>query len=195
VSHEEIAAWEGFGVALVGASAVLSGLLFVALSLNMEHVLRLRGLPGRAGESVIILLGVLCQSSYLLIPQQSDTALAVELVATGLLMWALLMAIAVPAGRVPTRQPQSWQVTRLVSVQMATVPFVLAGLGVLDWIPGGLFWLAFGALFAVCAATANAWVLLVEVVRDERYRPIEEDVEAPGPPTVRPDGSAEQRVE
>jgi hypothetical protein len=60
-----------------------------------------------------------------------------------------------------------------VVVQAVTTPFVLAGLGVLDWIPGGLFWLAFGVLFALCAATANAWVLLVEVVRDERYRPVE----------------------
>ncbi len=32
MSHEDIAAWEGFGVALVGAAAVLSGLLFVAVS-------------------------------------------------------------------------------------------------------------------------------------------------------------------
>jgi hypothetical protein len=78
VSHEEIAAWEGFAVALVGAAAVLAGLLFVAVSLNMEHILRVRTLPGRAGESVILFLGVLCQCAFLLIAHQSSTALAIE---------------------------------------------------------------------------------------------------------------------
>jgi hypothetical protein len=34
----------------------------------------------------------------------------------------------------------------------------------------GLNWLAFAVLFALCAATSNA-SLLVEVVRDERYSP------------------------
>jgi hypothetical protein len=51
---------------------------------------------------------------------------------------------------------------------------VLSGFAVIDWLPGGLFWLAFAVLFALCAGTANAWVLLVEVVRDERYRPVDD---------------------
>jgi hypothetical protein len=50
VTHEEIAAWEGFAVALAGAAAVLSGLLFVAVSLNMERICasgHCRAAPGR----------------------------------------------------------------------------------------------------------------------------------------------------
>jgi hypothetical protein len=39
-------------VALAGAAAVLSGLLFVAVSLNMAQILRIRTLPGRAGPPV-----------------------------------------------------------------------------------------------------------------------------------------------
>lgn len=191
MSHEELAAWEGFAVALVGAAAVLSGLLFVAVSLNMERILRSRTLPGRAGESVIIFLGALCQCAYLLIPHQSDTALAIELIATGLIIWAVLMAIVIPATRVPTRQPRTWHITRLVVVQVATVPVVVSGLAVLGWLPGGLYWLAFAVLFALCAATANAWVLLVEVVRDERYRPVDEESEQqPSPVRTSPERSA-----
>ena len=52
MTHEEIAAWEGFAVALAGAAAVLSGLLFVAVSLNMAQILRIRTLPGRARHPV-----------------------------------------------------------------------------------------------------------------------------------------------
>jgi modulator of FtsH protease len=173
VTHEDIAAWEGFAVALVGAAAVLSGLLFVAVSLNMERILRIRTLPGRAGESVILFLGVLVECAYLLIPSQSETALAIELVVTGVVIAGVLLAIVVPATRIRTQIPRSWHVTRYVVVLGSTVPVILAGFAVLGGLPGGLNWLAFAVLFALCAATSNAWVLLVEVVRDKRYSPID----------------------
>jgi hypothetical protein len=119
---------------------------------------------------------VLC--AYLLIPDQSGTALGVELIVTGALVWALLMAIVIPAVRTPTRQPVSWRVVRVLTLQFAMVPVVLAGCAVLGWPPGGLNWLSGSVLFTLCAATSNAWVLLVEVVRDERYLPVD-DVHAP----------------
>ena len=50
---------------------------------------------------------------------------------------------------------------------------ILSGCSLLGWPPGGLYWLVAGVLLAILVATANAWVLLVEVVRDERYRPLE----------------------
>jgi hypothetical protein len=50
--------------------------------------------------------------AFLLIPHQSETALAVELIMTGLLIWAVLMAIVVRSTRVPSRQPRSWHLTR-----------------------------------------------------------------------------------
>lgn len=175
MSHEDIAAWEGFAVALVGAAAVLSGLLFVAMSLNMDRILRVRTLPGRAGESIILFLAAMVLCAYLLIPDQSSTALGVELIVTGALVWAVLMAIVVPAVRIPTRQPLSWRAVRIVTVQLTMVPVVLSGCAVLGWPPGGLNWLAGAVLFTLCFATSNAWVLLVEVVRDERYLPIDDE--------------------
>jgi hypothetical protein len=36
----------------------------------------------------------------------------------------------------------------------------------------GLYWLFAAVALALVAGIGNAWVLLVEVVRDERYRPI-----------------------
>lgn len=43
----------------------------------------------------------------------------------------------------------------------------------LTGVVGGLFALAGAVLWSAAYGTANAWVLIVEVVRDERYRPIE----------------------
>jgi len=84
----------------------------------------------------------------------------------------ILLAIAIPGIRAPNRQPATWHAARLVLVFAPTLPVVLASSSLLGWAPGGLYWLAAGLLCAVIGATANAWVLLVEVVRDERYRPI-----------------------
>ena len=60
--------WTSFAVALAGVAAVLAGLVFVALSVNLERILRVAGLPGRAGETVIVLIGAVVQCAFLLIP-------------------------------------------------------------------------------------------------------------------------------
>ncbi len=44
------AGWETFFVAEVGAAAALTGLLFVAVSINLTKVLAFPQLPGRAGS-------------------------------------------------------------------------------------------------------------------------------------------------
>jgi modulator of FtsH protease len=108
MSHEDISAWEGFAVALAGVSAVLAGLIFLAVSINIERILRLRGLAGRAGESVILFLGALCECAFLLVPHQPVAALGIELVATGAFTLAILAAIVVPSFGRPSRQPRTW---------------------------------------------------------------------------------------
>lgn len=173
MSHEDIAAWEGFAVALAGASAVLAGLVFVAVSINVERIVAVPGLPGRAGESVIVFLTALIACAFVLVPDQSATALGIELLLLGLLVLALLFLILVPTLRVPSRQPTSWHAARVVGILTAMLPIVLAGGSLLHWLPGGLYWLLGGVLAAVVVGTANAWVFLVEVVRDQRYRPID----------------------
>ncbi len=62
--------WESFFVAEAGASAALAGLVFVGVSINLDKVLRAPGLPGRAGEALVVLLAVLITSSLLLVPGQ-----------------------------------------------------------------------------------------------------------------------------
>jgi len=60
--------WTNFAVALAGVAAVLTGLVFVALSVNLERILWVAGLPGRAGETVIVSIGAVVQWAFLLIP-------------------------------------------------------------------------------------------------------------------------------
>jgi hypothetical protein len=167
--------WVEFGVAIAGAAAVLTGLVFVAVSINLEKVLEVHGLPGRAGESIVMFAGVLILSFSLLMPGQSRTAVGVELLVGGVLLVALLVLIALPGLNRPTTQPLSWRITRIVVALAASVPVIVAGVSVLVEWGGGLYWLAAAFALALAAGVANAWVLLVEVVRDERYRAVRDD--------------------
>jgi hypothetical protein len=164
-------AWHDFSVALGGATAALAGLVFVAVSINVARIVKTPGLPGRAGESIVLLISGLVQCGLTLIPGQKPVTLGIELCAEAALAWLILMLLAAVAMRMPNRQPVSWHGTRLVGVQVSTLPVVLAGFSLFGWLPGQLNWFAAGVLAAVVTATGNAWVLLVEVVRDDRYLP------------------------
>jgi hypothetical protein len=172
MTHEDVAAWESFAVALLGAAAVLAGLVFVAVSVNIDRILSVRGLPGRAGDSVVMFVATLVECAFVLVPHPPVAALGVELLATGAVTSAVLLAIAIPGVRLPSRQPRSWRASRLATTQIVTVPVIMAGTSFLGWPAGGLYWLVAGVVAALLAATGNAWVLLVEVVRDSRYRPM-----------------------
>ena len=45
------------------------------------------------------------------------------------------------------------------------MPFAIGGLSVLLEGGGGLYWIFAGIVLAIVAAVANAWVLLVEILR------------------------------
>ena len=66
-----MSAWENFFVAEVGASAVLAGLVFVGLSINLDKIIAGSGLPGCALEALVAMMAVLVVSSLLLVPGQS----------------------------------------------------------------------------------------------------------------------------
>lgn len=173
MSAYDIHAWVEFGVAVAGAAAVLTGLVFVSVSINLERVLEVPGLADRAGEGVLMFLGVLVYTLFLLVPGQSLDALGVELIVSGLIFAAVLVLVASLGFRTPTRQPLSWRITRLAAALCSSLPVVVAGVSLLVESGGGLYWLFAGILLSFLGGVGNSWVLLIEVVRDERYRPIE----------------------
>ena len=71
----EVREWSDLFVAAAGASAALAGLVFVAISINIERILKFKGLPERGLETVLLLVAVLIVSMVGLIPGQSHVAL------------------------------------------------------------------------------------------------------------------------
>ena len=167
--------WTNFAVALAGVTAVLAGLVFVALSVNLERILQVPGLPGRAGETLIVLIGAVVQCALLLIPGLNRVALGVSLLVVGVLEWAIVTAVSVTGARQQTAEPRSWNLARVIYVQIATIPVAVAGLLLLINASGALYWVAGAVLWAVVAGSGNAWVLIVEIVRDARYRPRDQE--------------------
>jgi hypothetical protein len=154
---------EGWGelfLAEAGASAALGGLLFVAVSINLERIVALRSLPGAALGSIVLLVAVLMVSTLALVPEQPRWVLGGEVLVVGMVAWSILTVIWIRALRAPIPdQPRFVPVLSVVVTQAATVPMVIAGVSLL------LYWLVPGMAFSLVVAVVNAWVLLVEVVR------------------------------
>jgi hypothetical protein len=157
--------WTDLFVATAGASAALAGLVFVAVSINLERILAFRGLPERALETLLFLVSVLLVSVVALIPGQDHVALGLELLFVTLAIDAVVLrqpAIQVAEGE---EMQRSWRVARWTLRAIATVPFLIGAVSVLAESGGGLYWLVAGIVLAIAASVANAWVLLVEILR------------------------------
>ena len=60
---------------------------------------------------------------------------------------------------------RSHLVPRVVLCQVSTLPIVAAGVGVMGWGVGGLYWLVVGVVLSLLVGVLDAWVLLVEIHR------------------------------
>jgi hypothetical protein len=158
--------WHDLFVAVAGASAALAGLLFVAVSINVERIVEYEGLPERGLEALAMLLVPLIVSIAGLLPGQSHVAFGIELVAIAAALAAVLAALPIrsefPAGvEMPAHYLASRQIIRL----LGTVPLAIGALAELLAIAGGLYWIAAAIVFLTLGAVGNAWVLLVEILR------------------------------
>ena len=156
-------------MAAAGAAAALSGLIFVAVSVNIGPVLeadkRAGGnfLTGRALEALVALLNVLAISLVGLTPTIPHGVFAAFI-----LVVAAESAISpVRALRANRRQPSvnSAALLRLVTAWTLTASLTVTGIMLAAGHGGGLFWLPASFVIAIFVAAVNAWVLLVEVIR------------------------------
>lgn len=156
--------WSELFVATAGAAAALAGLLFVAVSINLERILALPGVPERALQTLVLLLGVVVVSIAGLVPGQASHALGIELIVIALAQ-ASILAATLPRALPPAGSPRSWAVSRVAVLLTGTLPLLVGGIELIAEAGGGLYWIAAGIAFAMIGAVANAWVLLVEILR------------------------------
>jgi modulator of FtsH protease len=156
--------WDNFFVASAGAAAALTGLLFVALSINLDKVLKIPRITGRAAATLGILVVVMLTGCFGLAPGQSNAVIGIEFAVLGAM--SLLQAVWV---RFAHRKDPSAGVERpttsFVLSIVPTIPLTIGGLSFAAGFGGGLYWTLAGVVLGFFTSVANAWVILIEINR------------------------------
>ena len=156
--------WHDFATSFAGAAGALLGLAFVAISFNLDLILRNKLLPGRAVETLAFFAYPLAGSLLLQLPGLSDTALGIS---QAILAAGLAGLVVLGTRRWQHERPKPLSL-RLGHLGPSVVTAVLALVGAVATITvsfGGLYWLAGAMAAATTAGIVNSWVLLVEIKR------------------------------
>jgi hypothetical protein len=122
------ASGHSFFTGAIGASAALTGLLFVAISINLDQILKFPQLPGKAAGTLGTLLASLAVSGFALAPGQSDRVLGWEIISAGIVV--ALQALWVTLGKRNPDQKLTWILAHLMSLFLPALVFIVGGLSV-----------------------------------------------------------------
>jgi modulator of FtsH protease len=164
VNEIQTADWGNFFVAEVGASAALTGLVAVAISINLARILAFKTLPGLAASALILLGSVLVLTSAALIPHQPMIVFGLETLAIALAMLivpALIQVRALKVEPMPTRRT----IIRAIINGVPGLAVLIASILLIFGHASGLYWIAAGAISSLISGVLIAWVLLIEILR------------------------------
>jgi modulator of FtsH protease len=157
--------WDNFFIVQAGAAGVLTGLIFVAVSINISRIIGVKHLPNRALQSLTLLLNILIISSLMLVPKQSLTLQGIEVLAVSIVLWSLSSLFAWSILRNAPAEYRKFSLNNLVLIQLSVLPFIISGIMILCCGEPGIYWLVPGMLLSFSKAIIDAWVLLVEIHR------------------------------
>jgi modulator of FtsH protease len=164
----DVTRWSDFAIAQLGASAALLGLVFVGLSINLRDFVGTGALVHRAAEAVIVLGSVLVAATAVVIPDQSDTAVGVELLVVALTTLAVVISLQRDASEHGSDRPgPPFLAIAIRHVLGLGAPLLLgiAAVTLLTGVGGGLYWGPVAIVAAYMCALSDAWVLLIEILR------------------------------
>ncbi len=162
----EEAGWQNFYLMTGGAAAVLTGLIFVALSAHITPILAHPLYRDRAFASIQALLGQVFLAGAVLVPRQPPLALGIEvgLVAawfTGRTIWAV--GFIRSAGDLARERPKATWLVEVAAWLVWMVVLIGSAIALAAGAPAGFYLLA-AAMVGMFASTIwNAWVLIAEV--------------------------------
>jgi modulator of FtsH protease len=158
--------WGEFYVGEVGAAAALAGLLFVAISINIEKILAMPTLPGRAAQTLAIVSSALVVGSFGLFPGQPPGAFGWEAIGVYVLL-ACTGAVQVVNLRHFRRAdgPLVWLVIPASVLVVVTLPGLVGGMLLVRGDAAGAYWIATDNILSLLGTLLGGWVMLVEILR------------------------------
>ena len=173
MTSDVILGWHDFFMTIAQVGATLAGLLFVGLTISLQHVLGVRGYLSRAFAALFLQFEMLVIGLSGLVPGQPAWMLGVELVVAGL---AFFIGIALFAWNFP-EDGQSVlgsggpRIVRMILSTAGTLFPVVAGIGVILGEPNALYLLVPAAVGCLYLSIGNAWVFAVEIPRRKQQSP------------------------
>jgi len=161
----DIQAWSDYGVAVVGGAAALTGLLFVAVSVNSAWFSSSEAHRGRAGQALVLFVVPLVTGLLLLIPGQTTTSLGVEIAAFGLLVGRVLLRLG--SAKLKDEPRAIVVIDRLSPRAIITTALIACGASLVVGHFGGLYWLAGAHVGALLVGLLNAWIFLLVAGADK----------------------------
>jgi modulator of FtsH protease len=151
--------WHEFYVMVGGASAALTGLIFVAISIHLRSVLATPFFRARARYLTGCLVLVLVTSALVLVPEQSQEAVGAELIVVGVITSVAFAAPVLRLARIAERSDVDVRVRQAVA-WVGLALWVLSGISLIIGHGGGLFILLVGVIIVLNVSVGGAWSLL-----------------------------------
>lgn len=158
--------WVNFFIAGAGASAALTGLVIVAISVNISRILAFRHLPSRAAAAVCTLMLILLVSMEALITQ-SMRDFGAEALFFSIISWLvhLWSARQMLVHRRERSRPWYEAVRGIAIGQLQAIPFVVGSSLLTATDSVGFYWIAAGTIVGFLLSMFTSWILLVEILR------------------------------
>jgi modulator of FtsH protease len=161
-----IPGWSDFFVGAAGVAGALAGLLFVAISINLAEIIKLPSAINRAGETLLVLAGVLSVALVSLVPAQSLHHLGAIVLVAAVPVWFFPILTQIKSLRHHHYKHLAHVTIRGALHQIGTLPILIGALGLYGEIANvGIGWVAAGCILSMLVAMFSAWVLLVEILR------------------------------
>jgi len=170
MTEAAIALWHDYFITIAQVSATLAGLLFVGITISLDHVLAKDGYMNRGFVALFLQFEMLLIGIFGVVPGQPGWVVGGEFVLTGLGILAGTSIFAFnfredATAVLGTRGPRT---VRTVLAWIATVAPVAAGIGLIANRPSSLYFLIPAEIACLYLSIGNAWVFAVEIPRRMR---------------------------
>jgi len=157
--------WANFFSAMAESAATLTGLIFVAASINLAKILSIPVLIDRSLESIILLLNIILVSALALIPGISAHAEGAKFLMNGVVAWACMIYLDRRIWRNSEKEHKRHAIQNTIFSQLAVLPYIIGGIIVIYQGYDGIYWVIPGIFVSFIKAVIDAWVILVEIHR------------------------------